>query len=136
MVRLAAFEAEAECGRLCFEPRVNIVERVVAIDFGLARAEQVEVGAGEDEDGGKFSQGTAFRLRRCGLPLYGLLGKRQSEAAFPMISVILNGEPRQVREGSIAALVASLRSEEHTSELQLLLRNSYAFFCLKKTPTH
>src|SRR3546814_15342956 len=66
------------------------------------------IGAGEDEDGGKFSQGTAFRLRRCGLPLYGLLGKRQSEADFPMISVILNGEPRQVREGSIADLVASL----------------------------
>ena len=80
MVRLAAFEAEAEFGRLRFEPRVNIVERVMAIDFGLARAKQVEIGAGEDEDGRKFSQGTAFRLRRCGLPLYGLLGKRQSEA--------------------------------------------------------
>src|SRR3546814_1668685 len=27
----------------------------------------------------------------------------------------------------------SLRSEEHTSELQSLMRNSYAVFCLKKT---
>src|SRR3546814_1296484 len=27
----------------------------------------------------------------------------------------------------------SLRSEEHTSELQSLMRTSYAFFCLKKT---
>src|SRR3546814_1280044 len=26
-----------------------------------------------------------------------------------------------------------LRSEEHTSELQSLMRNSYAVFCLKKT---
>src|SRR3546814_6817810 len=26
------------------------------------------------------------------------------------------------------------RSEEHTSELQSLMRNSYAVFCLKKTP--
>src|SRR3546814_1604710 len=26
------------------------------------------------------------------------------------------------------------RSEEHTSELQSLIRNSYAVFCLKKTP--
>src|SRR3546814_6029178 len=28
------------------------------------------------------------------------------------------------------------RSEEHTSELQSLMRNSYAVFCLKKTPSH
>src|SRR3546814_3394475 len=27
------------------------------------------------------------------------------------------------------------RSEEHTSELQSLMRNSYAVFCLKKKPT-
>src|SRR3546814_8423188 len=29
-----------------------------------------------------------------------------------------------------------LRSEEHTSELQSLLRISYAVFCLKKNPPH
>src|SRR3546814_6192420 len=28
--------------------------------------------------------------------------------------------------------LVNLRSEEHTSELQSLMRNSYAFFCLKK----
>src|SRR3546814_6138619 len=31
---------------------------------------------------------------------------------------------------------ALLRSEEHTSELQSLMRISYAGFCLKKTNTH
>src|SRR3546814_9542238 len=31
-----------------------------------------------------------------------------------------------------AALAESLRSEEHTSELQSLMRLSYAVFCLKK----
>src|SRR3546814_3914120 len=30
------------------------------------------------------------------------------------------------------AIVASVRSEEHTSELQSLMRISYAVFCLKK----
>src|SRR3546814_4888744 len=35
-----------------------------------------------------------------------------------------------------AALVSSVeRSEEHTSELQSLMRISYAVFCLKKTST-
>src|SRR3546814_10370170 len=32
----------------------------------------------------------------------------------------------------LMALVAGLRSEEHTSELQSLMRNSYAVICLKK----
>src|SRR3546814_3767527 len=33
---------------------------------------------------------------------------------------------------SCLMLVCSLRSEEHTSELQSLMRSSYAVFCLKK----
>src|SRR3546814_6793326 len=34
--------------------------------------------------------------------------------------------------GAMSAYLAWLRSEEHTSELQSLMRNSYAVFCLKK----
>src|SRR3546814_6435105 len=33
---------------------------------------------------------------------------------------------------SISQISETLRSEEHTSELQSLMRNSYAVFCLKK----
>src|SRR3546814_9900720 len=39
--------------------------------------------------------------------------------------LLLGGAARQVR-------VADIRSEEHTSELQSLMRISYAVFCLKK----
>src|SRR3546814_1160956 len=35
-------------------------------------------------------------------------------------------------ETAIAEVAHHLRSEEHTSELQSLMRNSYAVFCLKK----
>src|SRR3546814_10190371 len=35
----------------------------------------------------------------------------------------------------VAAAIASSRSEEHTSELQSLMRISYAVFCLKKKNT-
>src|SRR3546814_7210257 len=38
----------------------------------------------------------------------------------------------QIRRGIREELVA-IRSEEHTSELQSLMRISYAVFCLKKT---
>src|SRR3546814_7016523 len=35
-------------------------------------------------------------------------------------------------EGTLSAMLYSDRSEEHTSELQSLMRISYAVFCLKK----
>src|SRR3546814_4468609 len=44
------------------------------------------------------------------------------------IGMILHGEPAISR---LQRLV--VRSEEHTSELQSLMRISYAVFCLKKT---
>src|SRR3546814_4131757 len=37
---------------------------------------------------------------------------------------------------SSAPLSSPFRSEEHTSELQSLMRNSYAVFCLKKKKIH
>src|SRR3546814_4544702 len=39
------------------------------------------------------------------------------------------------RKGYLLARQQSGRSEEHTSELQSLMRNSYAVFCLKKKNT-
>src|SRR3546814_2280137 len=47
------------------------------------------------------------------------------------------GEPvrtaRKRRSQALYLSLVSLRSEEHTSELQSLMRISYAVFCLKKT---
>src|SRR3546814_4600468 len=49
----------------------------------------------------------------------------------------LRGVAREFRAGAGsgrgAAFAHHLRSEEHTSELQSLMRISYAVFCLKKT---
>src|SRR3546814_9162477 len=42
---------------------------------------------------------------------------------------------RGERQAELDALIAD-RSEEHTSELQSLMRISYAVFCLKKKKTH
>src|SRR3546814_3903372 len=38
----------------------------------------------------------------------------------------------EIRAALLAYKVVFFRSEEHTSELQSLMRNSYAVFCLKK----
>src|SRR3546814_6378905 len=39
---------------------------------------------------------------------------------------------RTIPRATVAATLIVVRSEEHTSELQSLMRNSYAVFCLKK----
>src|SRR3546814_955739 len=38
--------------------------------------------------------------------------------------------------GLLIEITSGSRSEEHTSELQSLMRSSYAVFCLKKKRTH
>src|SRR3546814_7329650 len=40
-----------------------------------------------------------------------------------------------IRQGPFGLAAMALRSEEHTSELQSLMRISYAVFCLKKKKT-
>src|SRR3546814_7320405 len=49
---------------------------------------------------------------------------------------VVAGDQQAVRHRTCArataAVVGEERSEEHTSELQSLMRNSYARFCLKK----
>src|SRR3546814_1096142 len=47
-------------------------------------------------------------------------------------AVLEAAHDRQVLDGDSYAM----RSEEHTSELQSLMRISYAVFCLKKKNTH
>src|SRR3546814_6003156 len=73
----------------------------------LERVERIERLARRERVGIDASQGFAQRVLRGG----GHFGERR-------------GEQRQV--------VEPRRSEEHTSELQSLMRISYAVFCLKK----
>src|SRR3546814_8142811 len=52
-----------------------------------------------------------------------------------------DADPETIRQAMIAAHIplieqAGERSEEHTSELQSLMRISYAVFCLKKKTEH
>src|SRR3546814_3437180 len=42
------------------------------------------------------------------------------------------GHDKKAAQDDIAKALPAKRSEEHTSELQALMRNSYAVFCLKK----
>src|SRR3546814_2110285 len=46
------------------------------------------------------------------------------------------GLPARVEQAEPQSLLEAGRSEEHTSELQSLMRISYAVFCLKKKKIH
>src|SRR3546814_3041833 len=60
--------------------------------------------------------------------------------ALTMVIMLRRGAPMAPRMtvalGALAAAAVGNRSEEHTSELQSLMRISYAVFCLKKKKKH
>src|SRR3546814_1528335 len=60
------------------------------------------------------------------------LDHREQQILF-LALMSLKGDRRDHRAGEVA--LAVVRSEEHTSELQSLMRISYAVFCLKKKKT-
>src|SRR3546814_3499302 len=47
-----------------------------------------------------------------------------------------DSERAQAMDAAVSELESAIRSEEHTSELQSLMRISYAVFCLKKKTTY
>src|SRR3546814_3115000 len=68
---------------------------------------------------------------------------RRSNASIPARASSSGGKTRIGKLRSITAIgpcatsaVLKARSEEHTSELQSLMRISYAVFCLKKKKKH
>src|SRR3546814_1552387 len=84
--------------------------------------QRVEVEAG----GGAFELGRQLRLRAAQrlarLPFLGRISPLHDEVVLRAVDA--------------HAVPVALRSEEHTSELQSLMRISYAVFCLKKKTKH
>src|SRR3546814_3624973 len=80
-----------------------------------------------------FPYTTLFRSVSCASncgPVSGL--PSSSTTPLPALATSLIAARRLQRPGT----VTSSRSEEHTSELQSLMRISYAVFCLKKKKEH
>src|SRR3546814_1030418 len=82
-------------------------------------------------------------VQTCALPIYleiavpvvaeGRDRARQIEGPHPVEAFVVQRDdpvPRGARAG--IPMLDRIRSEEHTSELQSLMRISYAVFCLKK----
>src|SRR3546814_9804781 len=68
-------------------------------------------------------------LQRAFIAYAGLGALPPEEAIYPMVPLDGAGKPLS---GAARYVLHFDRSEEHTSELQSLMRISYAVFCLKK----
>src|SRR3546814_6140603 len=73
-----------------------------------------------------------FGFRPLGAVLFGFLGDRLGRKYTFLITVTLMGIATAGGGMTPSADASGIRSEEHTSELQSLMRISYAVFCLKK----
>src|SRR3546814_6275568 len=89
---------------------------------------------------GGFHDGFPGPDRPKGLPgkADGVQGGKAIGEKWQAYRMILEPLGRFMRKGQAGSeyRVAALRSEEHTSELQSLMRISYAVFCLKKQKNH
>src|SRR3546814_8418331 len=93
------------------------------VETGLAATAPAPV-AVHDPDGHMIiSLGSASKRYWGGLRIGWIRASEQRIAEFGRLRAILD----------MATPVLEQRSEEHTSELQSLMRISYAVFCLKKT---
>src|SRR3546814_2202445 len=98
---------------------------VHAHSFPTRRSSDLNIGAHRwDRVGAITNSGMAINFGMTGVLIALLLAFDR-----PALSLFLGS-------GSDAIEVARHRSEEHTSELQSLMRSSYAVFCLKKKTTY
>src|SRR3546814_6094998 len=73
---------------------------------------------------------TSTRCLACTVQCLGLQAQANPAPSQPFCIASLH--PRPKRMPPVTRELLSLRSEEHTSELQSLMRISYAVFCYKK----
>src|SRR3546814_8990893 len=77
----------------------------------------------------RICHGRSSRSSRC---RFGSLRSWNARAWFLADRTFFDIDRRRAGHHDPESIVDSLRSEEHTSELQSLMRISYAVFCLKK----
>jgi thiazole synthase len=119
VVGLTKIDDRARFLRAVIKPTGNIVKGIVAIDVGLSRSQQIEVGAVQNKDDALIAQRSPLDKVMAAVAdyafqtLYGRQGKKRDEMKLPIdtdsISLTLNGEPRRfIDGGSVADLVCDI----------------------------
>src|SRR3546814_4452587 len=100
---------------------------VEAARDAIEEMKEIPMAAGQQ---GRFTIGLAVANNEAAISHASTLIARA--ASEPEIRIIVHTDIDAVRDQLMHARETSLRSEEHTSELQSLMRISYAVFCLNK----
>src|SRR3546814_7885251 len=88
----------------------------------MSNSRDLGVGIGDSEVQEHMHDGEVIRAE----------GLAKTYAEGSLRTPVFDGLDLAVQAGETVAIVGASRSEEHTSELQSLMRISYAVFCLKK----
>src|SRR3546814_7832280 len=118
-------------------PRAGPFRVKVADKRGRERIASVDAGVADDGDGRFLATPEAAQARAVGAGLCGGRVRTLAGRGYRRPAVRVAGGPAARHHPGVGAGVlrdtgAGLRSEEHTSELQSLMRISYAVFCLQK----
>src|SRR3546814_518362 len=129
---------ESLCDNILFGPGGDTIRAMPQTYYTLSDADRIVIPGGEMNGGVEVQLTEAFFNDTLGMRLGYVIPVRLKSSDD--VDSILNGSsampdanPRITADWSVAPKNFTLRSEEHTSELQSLLRISYAVFCLKKT---
>src|SRR3546814_5042256 len=82
------------------------------------------------DNGEQFPAGLVEEVTSGIAHIEGITGKRFGDPANPLLVSVRSGA-----RVSMPGMMDTVRSEEHTSELQSLMRSSYAVFCSQKNTT-
>src|SRR3546814_4715265 len=99
------------------------------MQFGVARA-CVTAHVGADPAGALGKPKRLAKARQSAAGLASLASMSRTRGSLPKSRTSAVARCLKVRSAALRVFVQ--RSEEHTSELQSLMRNSYAVFCLNK----
>src|SRR3546814_5932884 len=103
------------------------------IGFPSARDGLAQLGREREFPARRLGYRVAFGVARRGSEVGGNIGEaRVGIAHLPADRHMARGTQAHFQFGAVDACIARIRSEEHTSELQSLMRISYAVICFKK----
>src|SRR3546814_8741412 len=131
--RIAAAPADLARYALAKQGKADpaLIFKAVALGRVQRHADPVAQSVGENADGVQPFFDHVARVQRA-KPLQRLIDRAGGRDQRLICVRAQGGQSRRVLAVKTGLKLGHLRSEEHTSELQSLMRISYAVFCLKK----
>src|SRR3546814_9157608 len=99
---------------------------------GVERAAVLMMLVGEEEAAAILQKLEPEEVRKLGSAMFAVADVREDEVETVLDDFVAKARERTAIGFDPRPQIETMRSEEHTSELQSLMRISYAVFCLKK----